>query len=294
MQTPSDFSITFPRVLRSVDWEDKIEPGNVACVEIIDAREIIRNYFAEMYLGVEYEHQILASWNTARPNQITRENVDNANRIHARLGAPQLQGLLGRDIPQLHSIPLDADLLTTDAYDSFAAKVLADLDDWPRVDAANATKLAYQKRRSFFPIRGIYLTQVAPRCSVWGYGGLSADAHGIRDALLDRRGVPPIRLSASLAQRVHLPSVRRARGLAHRERLGGLHGLRLSRIRDSGDGFREHSQAVDAVVPGDLVADISEDGGQRFGVAEGSWYRQLQDRMDVAAQVAPRNGAART
>jgi len=152
MQTPSDFSITFPRVLRSVDWEDKIEPGNVACVEIIDAREIIRNYFAEMYLGVEYEHQILASWNTARPNQITRENVDNANRIHARLGAPQLQGLLGRDIPQLQSIPLDADLLTTDAYDSFAAKVLADLDDWPRVDAANATKLAYQKRRSFFPI----------------------------------------------------------------------------------------------------------------------------------------------
>jgi len=152
MPTPSDFTITFPRVLRSVDWEDKISPVDVACVEIVDASEIIRNYFAEMNLGVEYERQISASWNTATPNQITKENVNNANRIHARLSAPQLQGLLGRDIPQLHSIPIDADLLTTDAYDSFAAKVLAELDDWPRVDAANATKLAYQKRPTFFPI----------------------------------------------------------------------------------------------------------------------------------------------
>lgn len=66
-----------------------------------------------------------------------------------------------------------------------------------------------------------------------------------------------------------MPSVQWSQGLADRERLGSLHGLRLSLFRDSGDDFREHSQVVDAVVPGHLVADVSQDGGQRFGVAGG-------------------------
>jgi len=91
-----------------------------------------------------------------------------------------------------------------------------------------------------------------------------------------------------------MPSVRGSHGLADRERLGSLRGLRLSRFRNSGDDFREYSQAVDAVVSGYLVADVSQDGGQRFGVAEGSWSGQLQDRVDMAAQTAPCHGAART
>jgi hypothetical protein len=141
---------------------------------------------------------------------------------------------------------------------------------------------------------GIHLTQVTTRCSVYSHGGLPPDAYRIRGALFDRGCVPSIRLPASVAGRIRLPSVRGWQGLAVRERLGSLRWLRLSGFRDSGDDFREHSQAVDAVVSGYLVADVSQDGRQRFGVAEGSWPGELQDRVDVAAQVAPRNGAART
>ena len=141
---------------------------------------------------------------------------------------------------------------------------------------------------------GIHLTQVTTRCSVWGHGGLPQNAYRIRGALFDRGCLPPIRLPASVAGGIRLPSVRGSQELADRERLGSLRGLRLLRFRNGGDDFREHSQAVDAVVSDYLVADVSQDGGQCFGVAEGSWSWELQNRVDVAAQVAPRNGAART
>ena len=137
------------------------------------------------------------------------------------------------------------------------------------------------------------MTQVTTRCSIWGHGGLPSDAYRIRGALFDRGCLPPIHLPASVAGGIRLPSVQWSQGLADRERLGSLRGLRLSRFRYSGDDFREHSQVVDAVVPGHLVADVSQDGGQCFGVAEDFWSGELQDRVDVAAQVAPRYGTAR-
>ena len=59
----------------------------------------------------------------------------------------------------------------------------------------------------YFVKGGIHLTQVTTRCSIWGHGGLPPDAYRIRGALFDRGCLPPIRLPASVAGGIRLPSV---------------------------------------------------------------------------------------
>ena len=139
----------------------------------------------------------------------------------------------------------------------------------------------------------MHLTQVTTRCSIWGHGRLSPDDYRIREAFLDRRCLPAIHLLSSLAGRIRLPSMHGTEWLDDREKFGGLHGLRLSRLCDSRNDFREYPQAVDVVVPSYLVDDVSENGNQCSGFAEGSWFGQLQDRVDVVAQIATCYGATR-
>jgi len=141
---------------------------------------------------------------------------------------------------------------------------------------------------------GIHFTQVGTRCSIWGHGRLSPYACRVRDTLFDRRGVPAIPLPTPLAGRIYLPSLRGRQRLDDRAGLGSLRDLRLSRLRDSRNDFREHPQAADVVVSSDLVDDVSEDGCERSGATEGSRFGQLQDCVDMVAQIATCHGAAGT
>ncbi len=55
MAGPADFAMTFPRVLRELDWEDRIKSADVRSVRIPDVREVLVRYSEEIYLGVAYE-----------------------------------------------------------------------------------------------------------------------------------------------------------------------------------------------------------------------------------------------
>jgi len=149
-------------------------------------------------------------------------------------------------------------------------------------------------RKSNLSNLGIYLTQVAPRCSIRGHGRLSSHADRIRGAFFDGRCLPLIPLRTALAGRIRLSSLRWPQSLDDGQRPGRLRDLRLSCLRDSRNDLREHPQGVDALVSGHLVDDVSEDGCQRSGFAEGSRFGQLQDRVDVVAQIASCYGAAGT
>jgi hypothetical protein len=154
-------NFVFPAVLPKMMYDDEVGRGRTERV-VLDlgrARGVIRRYVAEMYAGVEYERQIYQPWNCSCPNVLEQRNVDNANRIGARLSSAKVAPVLGQTIPRLTDVPVDADLFETDRHDRAASVALAYLDDCPGLEASTASKLLHQKRPSFFPIFDTYARQ---------------------------------------------------------------------------------------------------------------------------------------
>ena len=60
---------------------------------------------------------------------------------------------------------------------------------------------------------------------------------------------------------------------------------------DGGYDFPGHPQAVGPLVSDDVVGDQPEEWSQCSGLAEGSGTGKLQDGLDVAAQIASRDGS---
>src|SRR5450432_311727 len=62
---------------------------------------------------------------------------------------------------------------------------------------------------------------------------------------------------------------------------------------DLGDGWYDlpgHAQAFGGLVPGHVLAGEPEERSQRPGPAEGAGIGQLQNRVDMVAQAAARDG----
>jgi len=62
-------------------------------------------------------------------------------------------------------------------------------------------------------------------------------------------------------------------------------------LGDSGDDLPGHAQALGGLVSRDVLGYDAKERGQRPGATTGTWIGKLQDSMDVAAQVASRDGA---
>src|SRR3954468_11666994 len=56
--------------------------------------------------------------------------------------------------------------------------------------------------------------------------------------------------------------------------------------------FPRHAQAIDDVVPSDLVGHGAEERRQCAGAATSSRFGQLRDRLDMVAQIATSHGPA--
>jgi len=143
-------------------------------------------------------------------------------------------------------------------------------------------------------IRGIQLTPVDTRCRFRGYGGrLPTQSAGIRAALRHGGGVPRVCNETAVAGWIRLSGVWRSSCVADEARSVDVCRVRASGLADRGDDLPGHAQAAAGVVPGDVVGDDAEDGGQCVGTSTrvGAW--DVLDGVDVAAQVAQSDGAAR-
>lgn len=73
-----------------------------------------------------------------------------------------------------------------------------------------------------------------------------------------------------------------------------MHKVREEDIGNSRDDIRGNPEAFGFMVPGDLVGDLPEKRRQCAGVETNSRSWKLSNRMDLVAQAAQGDGAART
>jgi len=138
----------------------------------------------------------------------------------------------------------------------------------------------------------IYLTQVTPTYSVRAREGLSAGSGRIRTTLRDRRGVPAVPGAAALARRLSLPALWPSEGVAGpRWSAVALRRLWSSDVGDRRNDFPRHADAAADVVSSHVVGHQPEDRRQCLGHAACARSRQLQDGVDLVAQVAAGDGS---
>jgi len=65
-------------------------------------------------------------------------------------------------------------------------------------------------------------------------------------------------------------------------------------LGDSRDDLPGYAQAIDGLVSCDVLGNDPEERRQRTGLAAGARTQELPDRLDLAAQVASRDGPAGT
>lgn len=154
-QSMSEPVFRFPAVLRCLAYPSQIRDGDTKVVErtIQEATALLARFSLEMNLSVLYDQRIREPWNLNQPHCLVEQNLATARLIHAQgYSNSSFADVLGKPLPGLEAIPLDADLLSTDVYDGAAAECLAYLDRIPGICAANATKLLHQKRPGMFPV----------------------------------------------------------------------------------------------------------------------------------------------
>jgi hypothetical protein len=113
------------------------------------------------------------SANTSAPNMIVTLNIEAANQILARFNYAKANPFLNKTLAGLDKIPATADLFETDAYDGYAADLLAYLDDFPGVGAAVAAKILHQKRPKLIPIFDVLARRALNIPYTYGAGGVS-------------------------------------------------------------------------------------------------------------------------
>jgi cell division protein FtsW len=142
--------------------------------------------------------------------------------------------------------------------------------------------------------RGMHLTPVTPRCSVPGCGGLPSDTRGIRATLRHGGSLPHLPGPTPLARGRGVPSMPKSDRVGGSAPSVGVRGLQLRGVRHGWDHLSGHAPALDALVPGYLVGDQSEDRGERPGLAAGPGTGELPDGVDVAAQTPAGHGPPRS
>lgn len=82
--------------------------------------------------------------------------------------------------------------------------------------------------------------------------------------------MPGLFIPAPLGGRFPLSPLRWKRIVGNGKGSGSLQNLRVWRLRDSRNDFREHPQAINVVVQGYVVDHVAQDRSQRSGDAEGA------------------------
>lgn len=157
----------FPSVIREVKYTRQLhEADRRSLVLTVDeALHLLRQYCAEMNLGIEYDRRIRQPWNADNPNCLTEQNLTVARLIHAQgFRNDDLADLLNRPIAALAEIPLDGDLFATEEHDRAAAMAMGLLDEFKGINVANATKLLHQKRPGMFPILDSFVRRAIGLC----------------------------------------------------------------------------------------------------------------------------------
>src|SRR5713101_224516 len=138
----------------------------------------------------------------------------------------------------------------------------------------------------------IYLTQVTPTYSVRPRGGLSTGSRLVRSPVRDRRRVSRVSGPTPVAGGISVPPVPACESVAGARGAVPVCGLWTSNVRHSRHDFPGFPHGAHDVVSRHVVADESEDGCQRPGAPAHLGLAQLQDRLDLAAQTAARDGAS--
>lgn len=198
--------VTFPAVLDHLNYEHRVTRRSVT----VDAADILHWYCREWAtLGMRYERFVHSDENRAHPHSITRANVSNSTNLRSRGWSwAILEPYLDRPQPELARIPVDADLLTTSAYDADVAALVNRFAALRGVKLANATKFLYQKRPALIPV----LDELARRAFGvhWLKGGYGDWSHVLALAFtnireFDRRNAAALdRLEAWLAEQPDL------------------------------------------------------------------------------------------
>src|SRR5262245_32279467 len=133
-------------------------------------------------------------------------------------------------------------------------------------------------------VAGYCLIQVTPTYSVSARGRFSAGSRRIRAALCDGRSLSAVPGADPLAQGVSLLAMPTPEGVAGAGRAAvALCRMWTSDLGNIGHDLPRHADAVDDVVPSDVVGHQPEDWRQRVGSAAGPGVAQLQDGVELAS-----------
>jgi hypothetical protein len=99
--------------------------------------------------------------------------------------------------------------------------------------------------------------------------------------------------AAPVAGWVSLSALRWAENVAVGRTVAAVLGLQLSEFCDGRDDLSGHAQTPDPLVPGDVGPHQPKERGQRYRAPAGAGLGQLQDGLDLAAQIAACHGATR-
>jgi hypothetical protein len=106
-----------------------------------------------MTKGVAYERFVQSDATRACPNCLTEDNFRQTKNVNSQGWSYQhVTPLIGRTLPQLERIPLDADLFATSEFDGHVVNLISELVKTRGIQFPNATKLLYQKRPGLIPI----------------------------------------------------------------------------------------------------------------------------------------------
>jgi len=191
----SDYTVVFPRVLSRLNYLHLLTSGDFSH-RTVDGREILRWYFLDMSKGVAYEKYVQNAENTACPNRLTEGNFRNTKNVNSQGWSYEgVAVLIDKEWTELSRIPMDADIFTTNFYDSDVISILDTMRKTPGIDITNATKLLYQKRPKLVSIFddfvrkaiGYYWVHGYPESFRLGFQQIrEVESHGDNSEALDR------------------------------------------------------------------------------------------------------------
>ena len=139
----------------------------------------------------------------------------------------------------------------------------------------------------------IHLTQVTPTCSVRPRVGFPQESGRVRRPIRVGGGVLGLPGSAALARRIPLSDLRPPEGVASAPPAVRVCRLWPPDVRHGWDDLPGHPQPAHRLVSGDVGRHQSEDRDERADAAAGAGLGQLPNGLDLAAQAATGDGAAR-
>ncbi len=166
-------------------------------------------------------------------------------------------------------------------------------DQYPRLSRTRLRSGRPRRYRSILLKLVIHLTQVTPTCSVRPRVGFPQESGRVRRPIRVGGGVLGLPGSAALARRIPLSDLRPPEGVASAPPAVRVCRLWPPDVRHGWDDLPGHPQPAHRLVSGDVGRHQSEDRDERADAAAGAGLGQLPNGLDLAAQAATGDGAAK-